>query len=1826
MAKKSIAQAVLEKKRKLMAEGGSVSDADTFTMDPSQIVGQTGVPQALGKAAQAIEPYYEKIKPAVDLVTGQPIRNAIYKGISGEEKEASGADIAGALEQRVGAPMPQFPGASIKTKDVVGAPIGLLTDPTTYLGVGAAKPATRAIEEARPAAKAVQEAAPEVLNLYHYSSQPNLGTISPEFAGTGFDARTRGRNMENKLSHYFHDDITTGQDAGLIDQAPHKYKTQVEANKVYDITNDPAGIIAKTQQKYPGFSGSQLIDQSIPEMKAAGYEGLRAPGNTANPHQVSLFVEKPAIPVNEYTKAIEEPHFLFTADSPKVEPKVKTNTAEIANELQKQGFKVSHVPGKYGTEENSLMVHNVTPEQAEKLHELARNLGQESSLYRGANGVNEMRYLNGPSEGYSALGKGTAFHPEAPEDFYSKLGEQHFTHKLDFGNPVLTREIKENPSNVLQSLGRMLGDERGVIGRDINAPYGKIIQKDGEGAMTRGASMYQKGPQGENRIVTSSKGNPQFGEIESHPDQSKSLAQRIMELGDKTKNEIAAKLKDERGSFSWALKDNKSSYALPEVKKALQGVPTEQRELVLSNDGNAYEALMKAHPELKDDENWASTVIHDMSKTPTAKVEKPKYYDVPVEKPGKTAGATLDAIKKKNLSFCNPKDYDTFEKFITAKDETGEPIGALGLGSNQETTSIMVDPEHQGQGIAQGLYKKALQREGVLRSSTYDQQLAGGAGLWRKFEKENPYHVRVARSPDTYEPLPYRVWEKNTNVPMRKKEIELEKQIDTLRYRKGSAEELAKLIKQHKALIKKSGHTMYYRGGEVQGYADGGEVSPEGSDQMSMPQVEMPQMAAPQAPVDGINVFDPNGELISIPHHQLADALNQGYTEASDEDVSKHFNEQQYGGAGQTAIAGLEGLAQGIAGPLATGAELGLGLTTGAAMRGREQASPIAHGVGEAAGLVGGLMSGTGIAPLAERAGVAVAGRALGEAAVAEGASLIPKIGSAAVKGSIENMVIQSGNEVSKMLMQDPEQSGGTAAVDIGLSGLLGGGIMAGASTISPLWHATVGNKVGQVLGKLSDKAGGIENVLSSDMNAVLEKSGITLEPEIRAALSNDRAAQEAFMTLNQSDTTSSGLKLQEAVKNFKTNVQHGMAESLGVTPEMLQKMPEVNRYEHGKRIGEILADEYKAKLDPVVDMFETLKSKYSNADILPSVEAKAEEANKILDRARIDLNKANKGLQDALKNQDVGTAIELQNTVTELSERVKTIQKMAKTPGTSDTVAAQLAELADKEGWHYNDEIMGHLNKTIEQVQSARKLSDLPKIATAVGDKMASKLPFGAQDATSRAGMMIKNVLREAESEAAMTQLGKEAPELVEQYKLARAKYAEASKLKDALDDRLHVRGSTSSFPKTLKEMARTDGEAIVRKLSGKDDADLLKLLNERFPATAKAIKDYHLATVLEKAASKAKEGEVLSPSHLMKAVDGMDVNLRNFTIPEAAQTRLNALGTLLNKMNEIPTHNFSNTARTMDKLMSHLPASAGAMVAMLTGHGVGAALLAGPMIKLLAKDAPDAVRLAMLKWLGSGKEIKPAAFANMVEYITAVQKGAKQLESSTKAVFKAGKMVLPESMMPSTSEKAKLDKQVQAMQVNPEKMMRVGGDTSHYMPEHGAQMASMAANAVQYLNGLRPNTDKLSPLDSKPIANPMQKAEYDRALGIAQRPLIVLDKIQKGTIVPQDIIALKTMYPGLYTKMATQLMNNMNDVLAKGHTIPYQTRIGLSMFTAQALDSTMQPTAIQNAQPMGTQQQPNQQQGKPPAASSVKGLTKMPQTYLTPDQARLKEQGQGK
>lgn len=260
--------------------------------------------------------------------------------------------------------------------------------------------------------------------------------------------------------------------------------------------------------------------------------------------------------------------------------------------------------------------------------------------------------------------------------------------------------------------------------------------------------------------------------------------------------------------------------------------------------------------------------------------------------------------------------------------------------------------------------------------------------------------------------------------------------------------------------------------------------------------------------MDSTSGFDPDAYLASqaasVAQPQVAD------TSGFDPDAYlKSADQEQYGSGTEQAKAGLEGVAKGVAGPLAPYLERhALGISYKDQL-GREKANPVTAGVGEAVGLAGSSLTGVGEGALLSKAGEAASGLAgLGKVSEAAGAvteanaaykaaikagdaaemgktgvelakakeayqglSTSSKIGTEAINQATQMALYQGGDEVSKMLLNDPDASADNAIAHIGLSAALGGVTGAALGSISPLWQATIGKRVAPVLEDMKGQA-----------------------------------------------------------------------------------------------------------------------------------------------------------------------------------------------------------------------------------------------------------------------------------------------------------------------------------------------------------------------------------------------------------------------------------------------------------------------------------------------------------------------------------------------------------------------------------------------------------------------------------------------------------------------------------------------------------------------------------------------------------------------------------
>lgn len=994
---------------------------------------------------------------------------------------------------------------------------------------------------------------------------------------------------------------------------------------------------------------------------------------------------------------------------------------------------------------------------------------------------------------------------------------------------------------------------------------------------------------------------------------------------------------------------------------------------------------------------------------------------------------------------------------------------------------------------------------------------------------------------------------------------------------------------------------------------------------------------------EDIPVVSPDGEYGTVPAVQARAALNNGYTYATPRMLSDQQEQKDYGSAGQQALTIAEGAAKGVAGPVATGAEA---LLTGFGVPGlspeeqekRAKVNPWESGVFEAAGLIvpaiasGGLSAaaragleipeaiGAGAKALAKysQAGVlSEVGAGAASRLIPKGAGAISKIGSAAVAGAVENLTFMAGDIGSKIINgTDPQSAVESALPYVGMTALIGGGLGAGLGTAGALWHATYGSDLGGVLHAISNKVGGREGVVSDAITQAMEKVGIQPKPEIVASMASDPEIQKMAKVLEQTDTTGSGIEYQKALADFHEQAKTAVANNLGTTTEELAAREKISTHEAGKSIGDTLADEAKERVQPLKEGYDQRAEQFQGKDLSPSIAEKSESAQKEIAQLQKQLEASTAQAERAQKAGDPGKSMESALKVEDLNASLRDAEARAKIPGTKDVITDQLSALSNKERWDLSPS--SEINKAVESIKKELSnpklatLSDLTKYIKSIDQKLPYD-PFNGE--RNRAAGMIKKIFRESESAAIGQHIGSEEGEAaLEKYQADRAGYAKESDLKEQLADRLGKLGSTSNYPAMIKQKAGESGEKFLSRISGKNDAGLLDLLKQNFPKTYEALKNYHLNNLVQNSMSKGE----FSIKAMQKAVGAMSPELKAAIVPGELSNKLEAMKVLQDQLEKQP-HNHSNTARVSAALAQNGLSSAMGLLSYLTGHGAAASVIVGQVSKYLSKNAPDAVRLGLLKFLGSNKPIEAGAFKAMVNLIHSAANGDKLIKGATDALFSGASKVIPAHLEPSHDDLVKLDEKAKKMAENPSQMMNVAGSMGHYLPDHAGFVAQTAMNAITQINAGRPHNPKMSPLDSDIPVSKAQNAPFYRSIAIAQQPLMAIQHVKNGTLLPQDVATVKTIYPTLYNKLSQEMMASMTDHLSSGGSIPYKVRQSMSIFMGQELDSTMTPGSIQAIQATYAQSAPQPQGaggGKPKGNTSKLG--DMAKGMMTPDQSR--------
>lgn len=238
-------------------------------------------------------------------------------------------------------------------------------------------------------------------------------------------------------------------------------------------------------------------------------------------------------------------------------------------------------------------------------------------------------------------------------------------------------------------------------------------------------------------------------------------------------------------------------------------------------------------------------------------------------------------------------------------------------------------------------------------------------------------------------------------------------------------------------------------------------------------------------------------------------------------------------------------------------------------------------------------------------------------------------------------------------------------------------------------------------------------------------------------------------------------------------------------------------------------------------------------------------------------------------------------------------------------------------------------------------------------------------------------------------------------------------------------------------------------------------------------------------------------------------------------------------------------------------------------------------------------------------------------------VQSAARSINSGVSAIFKAGaKLAEPlvgfggSKMSPQEKDKKykKVTSQINDIGNDPNKMMsaleRSTANLHPYAPQISQGLQMTMARATSFLQSKIPTNG----IEQKPLSAPYQPSnselsKWHKYYSIVEDPTHALHQVASGTLVPETMETLASVYPKLLANMQTAVMNKMTDVMGKGSPIPYRTKLSLSMFLGNDLVNSLDPKSMlanQNTLSTATQAKAAQTQAQMGSANQ-KNVGKM-------------------
>lgn len=962
-----------------------------------------------------------------------------------------------------------------------------------------------------------------------------------------------------------------------------------------------------------------------------------------------------------------------------------------------------------------------------------------------------------------------------------------------------------------------------------------------------------------------------------------------------------------------------------------------------------------------------------------------------------------------------------------------------------------------------------------------------------------------------------------------------------------------------------------------------------------------------------VTVKSAGGQLGTIDDADLPSALNHGFSLAGNDEI-QDFNDRQEHGSGilNPLMAGAEEAASTATFGGSRMLENATGITTPEAQASRAKYNPMANIVGTVGGLIADPLGAIG---LTTRIGGKVAGTAakiIGKAP--QEATLLAKLArnvpAAAAGAATEGAMFGAGQSVAEHSMGDPDAFGEHLVANIGYGSLLAGGLGGAIEGGSNLFGKTGLKRMPH--GEIGDaaKAESFKDDIANSVNIRDSAPPLEMGPDLAAA--PDQPFQQ-FPNGPQSLAD-----IQQAVKTNFPVLPEGMP-SHNALKEAVADLPDLQFKPHNLQYESLtdqgLRDYYKTFLEgqseesKALREYEALQKSEATSKLDTTIEGISPGT-----KLSPDITSAGDSAVESFTKQYESEKKELAPLFKQFDDlaKDKKIDSLNPLLGLHD-VFPEIGKFlnADADGvfklekyspsMPFSKNTYGAIKDLVQSANSKElTLSELRNVRESMRDRIT--LAAGPRD-QAQIGSIRKMLMDQMEES-----VSKMTPDLALRDTFKR--FAQNEEKRGVIESILGGSiGNKSSFAKTIKP------EDVLNKIfSNSVSVSAAKdILGKDF---SKVMSDY-LAQARIKVTDEAKNG--FSSNKFASFLRSKGPELQEALADNPALLkRLNSLTDYMRILPDSPSVNPSGTAKTlsiMDKIagISRIlkPTNAIQDFAERFSQKAQAEKQKYTIGEVLGgKHLGAAQEAAEERYMATSKLAKLERMAEQTAYH--IKENAKAIFQMGLSAVKKSEGVLGSKLVPNKINNKKdgdaraqkasdVFAKIQQLDSNPEAFMdhlqKSTASIYDNAPSVSQGMQTAQVRATQFLaSKIPPQPPKSAFGNDEYTPSPTEISKFEQSLNIVEHPISIFHHVKDGTILPDHVEAISTVFPKLYEKMSMSLLDEASKYMKNHDQIPFQKRQAMSVFLGQPLDQAMTSQAtMQNQQVFQAQPQKDEGQVKP-------------------------------